>query len=54
MELVVGVGYVSNHYASNVFFRFRSFVNASGTDDILQRAGILYMMALLIGLSTLA
>ncbi|CAG7847789.1 SubName: Full=Uncharacterized protein {ECO:0000313/EMBL:CCA71182.1} [Serendipita indica DSM 11827] len=28
---------------------FRSFVNASGTDDILQRAGILYMMALLIG-----
>ncbi|KAG8768193.1 hypothetical protein FRC15_005271, partial [Serendipita sp. 397] len=27
----------------------RAFINASGTDDVLQRAGVLFMMALLLG-----
>ncbi|CCA67754.1 hypothetical protein PIIN_01578 [Serendipita indica DSM 11827] len=27
----------------------RAFINASGTDDVLQRVGVLYMMALLLG-----
>lgn len=33
----------------SLWSEFRAFVNASGTDDILQRVGVLYMMALLIG-----
>ncbi|PVG04558.1 hypothetical protein CPB86DRAFT_777843 [Serendipita vermifera] len=33
----------------SIWSEFRAFVNASGTDDIIQRVGILYMMALLVG-----
>ncbi|KAG8748183.1 hypothetical protein FRC12_013902 [Ceratobasidium sp. 428] len=33
----------------SLWSEFRNFVNASGTDDVLQRLGVLWLMALLVG-----